>query len=120
MGVELRCDRLEVWVLVKEPGGLGVFVHVSLAEGEVFVRVEFDEVMGSEGLASAWWEFACGRGGVRWVVGEGGLVAKGTLQEPVGGVGLAWAADLATPEAVELGCVNCVTVHGHVDHMGAG
>jgi hypothetical protein len=28
--------------------------------------------------------------------------------------------DFATPEAVELGCVNCVTGHGRVDHIGAG
>ena len=29
------------------------------------------------------------------------------------------AADLAAPEASELGCVDCVTGHGYVDHMGA-
>ena len=41
------------------------------------------------------------------------------MQEPVGGDGLAGAADLAAPEATELGCVDCVTGHGYVDHMGA-
>ena len=41
------------------------------------------------------------------------------MQEPVGDVGLAEAADLAAPEAAELGCVDCVTGHGYVDHMGA-
>ena len=54
------------------------------------------------------------------------------MQEPVGGVGLAGAADLAAPEAAELGasdlaapkaaelgCVDCVAGHGYVDHMRA-
>ena len=42
------------------------------------------------------------------------------LQEPVSGVGLVWAADLAAPKTSELGCVDCVTGHGYVDHLGAG
>ena len=42
------------------------------------------------------------------------------MQESVGGVGLAWAADLAAPEAAELRCVDCVTGHGYDDHMVAG
>ena len=46
MGVELCCSWLCVWVLVWEPGVLGVGIHVVLAEGEILVRIEFDEVMG--------------------------------------------------------------------------
>ena len=42
------------------------------------------------------------------------------MQEPGGGGGLAGATDLATPEAAELGCVDCVAGHGYVDHVGAG
>ena len=41
-------------------------------------------------------------------------------QKPVSGAGLVWAADLTAPETAELGCVDCVTGHGYVDHMGAG
>ena len=36
------------------------------------------------------------------VVGEGGLMSQGSLEEPVGGVGLAGSTDLAAPEAAEL------------------
>jgi hypothetical protein len=74
VGVELRCERLEVYVLVGEPGGLGVFVYVLLAESENFVRVKFDEVFVPEESVCAWWGFSCGGGGVVWVVGECGLV----------------------------------------------
>ena len=33
---------------------------------------------------------------------------------------MAGAADLASPEAAELRCVDCVAGHGYVDHVGAG
>ena len=33
---------------------------------------------------------------------------------------MAGATDLATPEASELGCVDCITGHGSDDHVGAG
>ena len=42
------------------------------------------------------------------------------MQESGGGGGLAVATDLATPEAAELGCVDCVAEHRYVDHVGAG
>ena len=42
------------------------------------------------------------------------------MEEPGGGVCLAGATDLATPEASELGCVDCIAGHGYVDHVGAG
>ena len=42
------------------------------------------------------------------------------MQEPGGGGGLAGAADLAAPEAVELEYVDCVAGHRYVDHVGAG
>jgi hypothetical protein len=48
------------------------------------------------------------------------LGVKGALQEPVGGFDLAWDANFAAPKAAELGCVDCVTGHGYVDHMWAG
>ena len=53
------------------------------------------------------------------MIGDGVLVAQGSLQEPVGDAGLAWAAYFAAPEAAELGYVNCVAGHGYVDHVGA-
>ena len=81
-------------------------------------------MVGPEGLTSAWWGFGGGGGGggggVEQMVGEGVLVAQGSLQKPVDGAGLAWATYLAAPEAAELGCVDCVAGHGYVDHMGAG
>ena len=61
-----------------EPRGLGVFVWVVLAEGKVFVRVELDEMVSPEGLASAWCRFG-GGGAIRQLVGEGGLVTQGAL-----------------------------------------
>ena len=53
------------------------------------------------------------------VVGEGGLVSQGSLEEPVGGVGLAGTTDLAAPEAAELGRMDCITGHGYVYHVRA-
>ena len=53
------------------------------------------------------------------VVGEDGLVAQGSLKEPVGSVGLAGTTDLAAPEAAELGRMDCITGHRYVDHVGA-
>ena len=48
------------------------------------------------------------------------MVAQSALQKPVSGVGLVWSADLTAPETAELGCADCITGHGYVDHMGAG
>ena len=49
-----------------EPRGLGVFVWVVSAEGKVFVRVELDEVVSPEELASAWCRFGGGGAKVAW------------------------------------------------------
>ena len=75
-------------------------------------------MLGPEGFASTGWGFV-GGGGVGQLVEENSFVAWGPLQESVGGVGLAGAADLATPEASELGRVDGVTWHGYMDHVGA-
>ena len=45
------------------------------------------------------------------VVGEVGLVADRTLGETVGGCSLSRAANLATPEAAELRCLDGVAGH---------
>ena len=59
-----------------ESGGLGVVILVVLAEGQVVIGIEFDDVLGPERLTSAWRGFGGGGGGgVGWLVGEGGLVA---------------------------------------------
>ena len=50
-----------------------------LAESQVFARVEFDDMVGPEGVSRAGWGFGCGGGGIVRVVGEGGLVAQGSL-----------------------------------------
>ena len=84
-------------------------VVMVLAEGQVFIRVEFDEMMGPEGVTRAG-GVGRGCGGVVRVVGEGGLVSQGLVEEPVGGVGLAETTDLAAPEAAELGRMDCITV----------
>ena len=77
-------------------------------------------MVGPEGLAGAWWGIGGGGGGAGLLATEDVLVAHGSLQEPVSGVGLVWAADLTAPETAELGYVDCVTGHGYVDHLGAG
>jgi hypothetical protein len=87
---------------VWESGGLIVGRVMVLAEGQVFIRIEFDEMVGPEGVARAGGGSGRGCGGVMRVVGEGGLVSQGSLEEPVGGVGLAGTTDLAAPEAAEL------------------
>ena len=47
-----------------ESGGLGVVILVVLAEGQVVIGVEFDDVLGPERLTSAWRGFGGGGGGV--------------------------------------------------------
>ena len=44
--MELCSSWLCFWMLVWEPGVLGVGIQVVLAKGEIFVRKELDEVMG--------------------------------------------------------------------------
>ena len=56
-----------------ESGGLGVVILVVLAEGQVVIGIEFDDVLGPERLTNAWRGF--GGGGVGRLFGEGGLVA---------------------------------------------
>ena len=59
-----------------ESRGLSVVILVVLAEGQVVIGVEFDDVLCPERLTSAWRGFGGGGGGgVGWLVGEGGLVA---------------------------------------------
>ena len=57
--------------------GLGVVILVVLAEGQVVIGIEFDDVLGPERLTSACRGFGGGGGGgsVGWLDGEGGLVA---------------------------------------------
>ena len=85
-----------------ESGGLIVGLVMALAEGQVFIRIEFDEMVGPEGVACAGGGSGRGCGGVMRVVGESGLMSQGSLEEPVGGVSLAGTTDLAAPEAAEL------------------
>ena len=63
--------------------------------------------------------FGCSGSGIVRVVGEGGLVAQGSLQESVGGVSLAGTSDSAAPKAAELGRVDRITGDGYVGHVGA-
>ena len=72
--MELRSGRLCGRVVMWESGGFGVVILVVLAEGQVVIGIEFDDVLGPKRLTSAWQEFG-GGGGVGWLVGEGGLVA---------------------------------------------
>ena len=53
------------------------------------------------------------------VVGEGGLVAEGRLEETVGGSGLPGSSDLAAPEAAELGGLNGVAGHWDFEQLRA-
>ena len=53
------------------------------------------------------------------VVGEGGLVAEGPLEETVGGSGLAGSSDLAAPEAAELGGLDGVAGHWDFEQLRA-
>ena len=53
------------------------------------------------------------------VVGEGGLVAEGPLEETVGGSGLAESSDLAAPEAAELGGLDGVAGHWDFEQLRA-
>ena len=92
---------------------------VVLAESQVFIRVEFDEMVGPEGVARAGRGFGCGGDIVLRVVGEGRLVAQGSLKESVSGVSLAGTSDSAASKAAELGRVDRITGHGYVDHVGA-
>jgi hypothetical protein len=59
-------------------------------------------MVGPEGVARAGGGSGRSCGDVMGVVGVGGLVLQGSLEEPVGGVGLAGTTDLAAPEAAEL------------------
>jgi hypothetical protein len=57
---------------VWEPGGLIVGLVMVLAEGQVFIRIEFDEVVGPEGVTRAGGGgVGRGCGGVMRVGGEG-------------------------------------------------
>ena len=77
--MELRSGRLCGRVVMWESGGLGVVILVVLAESQVVIGIEFDDVLGPERLTSAWRGFggggSGGGGGVGWLVSEGGLVA---------------------------------------------
>ena len=53
------------------------------------------------------------------VVGEVGLVAESSLEEAVGGCSLSRASNLASPEAVELGCLDGVAGHWDFEELGA-
>ena len=53
------------------------------------------------------------------VVGEVGLVAESPLQEAVDGCSLSRAANLATPEATELGGLDSVAGHWNFEEVGA-
>ena len=80
--MELRSGRLCGGVLMWESGGLGVIFLVVLAEGQVVIGIEFDDVLGPERLTSAWRGFGGGGGGgggVGWLVGKGDLVAECAL-----------------------------------------
>ena len=47
-----------------------------------------------------------------------GLVVEGSLEEAVGDGGLAGSSVLASPEAAELGSLNCVAGHGELEEVG--
>jgi hypothetical protein len=81
-----------------------------LADSEASVGVDFGDGVGLESVAFE----ACGsRDGICClaVVGDVHLVSESPMKKAVGGGGLSWATDLATPETAKLRCLHGVAWH---------
>ena len=87
------------------------------ADGKSTVGIEFgDGVSPQCTLISGEWGWLKRHYGV-WAGGMVGLLVESALEEAIGDCGLAGASMLASPEAVELGGLDCIAGHWKLEEI---